>query len=136
MATRDIDNVLNSLETKAGDELSFLAETGPEYFSTGHLLRLKGQWQTLHRLYHQLHSLLLRVAAVSPIWLVLWIGCSALGWAYPSYFFLALFPFSFLLFFAGLLTAQYVFKGHSRLEEIGTMIDQELNRRKIRQRDR
>ena len=133
MAPRNLEQTLHRIEARAEDELSFLADTGAEYFSTAQLIKLKGQWQVKRQLFLQLNFVLIRTVAFSPITLMLWMACSYLGMGMLGWFFLILFPFAFLLFFAGQIFIRYAFQGNGHHEDIGQMIDCELeNRRKNR----
>jgi len=129
MAHFNVDKVLTDLESGAEDELSLLISTGAKFFSTGHLLRLKGQWEIKNRLFYKFNNGLIRMVAISPLWLVCWFVLNALKLPLLSLFFMALFPISFFLFFAGLLFMKRFFKGKGHLDMVGEMIDTELNRR-------
>lgn len=135
MAPRDLDQMLQNLEEHAENELSFLADTGAEYFSTAQLIRLKGQWQVKYQLFEQFNFLLVRVIATSPIWLILWMVASALHWSILGLCFLVLFPFSFLVFILGQFFLRFAFKGSGHQEEVGKMIDRELEKRRANRKN-
>jgi len=122
--------MLQHLEEHAENELSFLADTGAEYFSTAQLIRLKGQWQVKHQLFKQFNLLLIRVIATSPIWLILWMAASALHWSLLGVCLLVLFPVSFLVFILGQFFLRFAFRGNGHHEEVGALIDQELEKRR------
>jgi len=129
MAIRDLDKVISYLENSAGDELSLLEDTGPEFFSTAQLLRLYGQWEIKNRLFNRFQKLLIRIAAWSPLWVAGYFICQALNWTYISFLLLAGFPLSFLIFFAGLIFIKRYFKGKGHLDEVGDLIKLELRKR-------
>lgn len=135
MASRDLDQMLQHLEDHAENELSFLADTGAEYFSTAQLIRLKGQWQVKFQLFEQLNRILVRIIATSPIWLILWMAASALQMTILGLCFLLLFPFSFLLFFCGQFFLRFAFKGNGHQENVGDMIDRELEKRRTNRKN-
>ncbi len=129
MAIHDLDQVLNHLEDGAADELALLESTGPEFYSTGDLLRLRGQWEIKNQLFRFFNRLLLGIVAVSPVWIGLYFLASLLKWRYLSLLFLALFPLSFVVFFSGLLFMRRVFRGKGHLDNVGEMIVNELRQR-------
>lgn len=129
MTIRNLNRVLQTLEDDAGDELALLESTGPQYFSTPELWKLRGQWEVKNRLFRDFQAFLLRLAAFSPVWIVLWGLCSLIGWSYLALLFLFMFPVSFMVFFAGLYYLRRVFKGKGHLDATGEMIVKELRRR-------
>lgn len=130
MALRNkMEKFLSHMETKAEDELSFLLSTGAEYFTTDQLLRLKGQWEVKNRLFHKLHALFLRIGALAPVWLLLWLVCSGLNLARLGVFFLFFFPFSILSFLGGMLLLRNLFAGKGHLDMVGRIIQDELQKR-------
>jgi hypothetical protein len=129
MPGEPIDNLLKQLENRPADELAELEELGAAYFETGHLLRLRGQWEVKNALFHTFQQFFIRLMAVSPLWLVLWFFLARLGWTFASLFFLALFPLSFALFLGGLWFMQHFFKGSGHLDRVGKMISEELTKR-------
>ncbi len=129
MAIRNLDQVLQSLEDDAGDELELLESTGPEYFSTPELWKLRGKWEVKNRLFRDFQNFLMRLAAFSPVWIAGWGLCSLVGWSYFSLLFLFMFPVSFIVFFAGLYYLRRVFKGKGHLDTVGEMIVRELRKR-------
>ena len=129
MAIRNLERVLQYLEENAEDELELLESTGPEYFSTPELWKLRGQWEVKNRLFRDFQGFLIRLAAFSPVWIAVWGLCSLIGWSYPALLFLFMFPVTFLAFFAGLYYLRKVFKGKGHLDNTGEMIVRELRRR-------
>lgn len=129
MPIRDIDQVLHFLEENAEDELSLLESTGPEYFTTSQLWKLRGQWEVKNRLFRQFQQLLLRIAAFSPLWILGWMLFYWIGWEYLALLSLFLFPVSFIVFFAGLYHLRRFFKGKGHLDSTGEMIVEALRRR-------
>ncbi|TXB62628.1 hypothetical protein [Phaeodactylibacter luteus] len=129
MAFRDIDHLLKSLEADAADELSELEAVGPELYSTAQLLRLRGQWEVKNTLFHQVQRFFVRLIALSPLWLLAWLGLRLLGLPYLSLIALAFFPFSFLAFFGGLYFVHRFFKGQGHLDRVGEAIAAELQQR-------
>jgi hypothetical protein len=129
MAIRDLDQLLQSLEGQAEDELALLESTGPEYFTTAQLWRLRGQWEVKNRLFRSSQRWLLRLAAVSPGWIAGWWLLSLLGWRYLALLSLFLFPVSIFLFFTGLYYTHRLFRGKGHLDATGEMIVRELKGR-------
>jgi len=129
MAIRDLDHLLRSLEGQAKDELALLESTGPEYFTTAQLWRLRGQWEVKNQLFRQAQQWLMRLAAIAPVWLVAWFLFSWLGWSYLALLSLFFFPVSLFLFFAGLYYTHRIFGGKGRLDAAGELIVRELKRR-------
>ncbi len=129
MAIRDLDHMISQLEQSAEDELSLLEDTGAKYFTTPQLLRLYGQWEIKNRLFHVFQKLLLRIAAISPLWVGGYFICQAVGWNYISMLLLAGFPLSFMVFFAGLIFIKVFFRGKGHLDKIGDQIKVELRNR-------
>lgn len=129
MAIHDLNRVLSHLEEHADDELALLEATGPEFYSTGDLLRLRGQWEIKNQLFRRFNSLLLRTVAISPFWIAAYYLADLLAWRYLSLLFLAFFPLSFVIFFAGLLFMRRFFHGKGHLDAVGEMIVTELRKR-------
>lgn len=129
MAIRDLDQLLQSLEGQAEDELVLLESTGPEYFTTAQLWRLRGQWEVKNRLFRRSQQWLVRLAAFSPVWIAGWWLFSLLGWKYLALLSLFLFPVFMILFFAGLYYTHRLFRGKGHLDATGEMIVGELKRR-------
>lgn len=127
---RNAENILSQLERSATDELSYLESVGAEYFSTAQLIRLKGQWEVKNRLFDQVQRLLLRIVAVSPLWIGAWLLFSFLQWTYVALLCLALFPLSFVVFGFGLYWMRCFFKNRGHLDTVGDMIDAELRKRR------
>ena len=134
MVRRDIDSIIKSLESNAADELAYLESVGVGYFTTEQLLRLRGQWEVKHDLFDRFQQLLLRLVAYSPVWIGGWFLFEWLGWHYLALLSLALFPLSFVVFFAGLVFMRSFFKGKGHLSRVGEMIALELERRKQERR--
>lgn len=130
MKVKGIDEMAKQLEKKATDELSLLAEVGPDYFSTADLIRLKGQWQVKHQFFNQTNTGLLYLVAASPIWAVLSMIAFLFKMPAAGNLLLSLFPLSFLVFFVGLFMMKRVFKGNGHLAFVGEAIEQELTDRK------
>lgn len=126
---RNVDGILTYLEKKSEDELSYLESVGAEFFSTAQLIRLKGQWEVKNLLFDRAQFLLVRIAGISPLWLVLWFVFEQVGWNKLSLFSLSLFPLSFFIFFGGLILMRIYFKGNGHLEFVGALIDLELWKR-------
>ena len=129
MAIRDLDQLLRSLEGQAEDELALLEETGPEYFTTAQLWRLRGQWEVKQQLFRRSQKGLLHLAAASPVWIGGWLVFSYLDWDYLALLSLFLFPVFLLLFFTGLYFTHRVFRGKGHLDATGELIVDELKRR-------
>ena len=129
MPIRDIDGILNYLEKEADDELAHLAAVGTEYFTSAQLLRLRGQWEVKNQLFRRFQKGLLWMAAVSPVWIGGWFLFRFLEMSYLALLCLALFPLSFLIFFAGLIFLYTFFHGQGHLDRVGEMIDAELKER-------
>lgn len=135
MRRRNADSILKHLEKTSSDELAYLESVGAEYFSTTQLIRLKGQWEVKHQLFWQFQKVLIRIAASAPLWIMLWFAFDWLQWKGLSLIALALCPFSFFIFFAGLLFMRKFFKSKGHLENVGEMIDNELLRRSFSRKD-
>lgn len=135
MISRNADSILKHLEHVSTDELAYLESVGAEYYSTAQLLRLKGQWEIKNQLFWQFQRILLRCAASTPIWLVLWFVFDLFEWKWLSLLSLALCPLCFLAFFAGLLFMRKFFKSKGHLESVGEMIDFELLKRRLSPKD-
>ncbi|MEQ8707228.1 MAG: hypothetical protein RIC19_25070 [Phaeodactylibacter sp.] len=129
MRPDELDHLLKNLEQGAADELSELESLGAAFYPTGQLLRLRGQWEIKHTLFRKFQRFFVGAVATSPIWLLLWGLCLKAGLPRLGFIFLALFPFSFLLFFFGLYFMNTFFKGQGHLDRVGEMISQELQRR-------
>jgi hypothetical protein len=125
----NVDHLLKQLEKDAADELAELDRVGAEVYETGHLLRLRGQWEVKNALFHIFQRFFIRLMAVSPVWLVLWFFLTRIGWSFAGLFFLALFPLSFVLFMGGIWFMQQFFKGQGHLDRVGKMISEELTKR-------
>lgn len=129
MPIRDLDHMISHLEQTAEDELSLLEDTGAEYFTTPQLMRLYGQWEVKNRLFHTYQKLLIRIAALSPLWIGGYFIGQLLEWTYFSFLLLAGFPLSFMVFFAGLIFIKAFFKGKGHLDQVGDLIKVELRNR-------
>ncbi len=129
MAIRDLDQLLQSLEGQAEDELALLESTGPQFFTTSQLWRLRGQWEVKNRLFRRSQHWLLWLAALSPFWMAGWWFFSLLDWRYLALLSLFLFPVSLILFFAGLYSTHHLFRGKGHLDATGEMIVRELKNR-------
>lgn len=132
MAIRDIESIIKHLEGNAADELSYLESVGVEYFTTEQLLRLRGQWEVKNHLFYYFQRLLIRIVAYSPVWIAGWFLLEWIKWHYLALLSLALFPLSFVVFFAGLAFMHTFFKGKGHLSRVGEMIGEELERRRNR----
>lgn len=130
MSEKNLNETLTDMESNAEDELSFLLSTGAEYFSTAQLLRLKGQWEVKNYYFHRLHKTWIRMAALAPIWLCIWLLFDLLGLKILGLFFLFLFPFSLVSFFVGMFLLHRLFPGKGHLDSVGAMIQEELRKRK------
>ena len=130
MPIRNIDGVIKHLEDNASDELAHLESVGPEFFTTEQLLRLRGQWEVKNHLFRAFQQLVVRIAAISPVWVAGYFLFTLLKLRYLALLSLALFPLSFVVFFAGLAFIFKYFKGKGHLDRGGEMIAEELNRRK------
>ena len=130
MPIRNIDGVIKHLEDNASDELAHLESVGPEFFTTEQLLRLRGQWEVKNHLFRAFQQLVVRIAAISPVWVAGYFLFTLLKLRYLALLSLALFPLSFVVFFAGLAFIFKYFKGKGHLDRVGEMIAEELNRRK------
>ncbi|MFN7119105.1 MAG: hypothetical protein ACK4TA_20065 [Saprospiraceae bacterium] len=135
MVHRNADNILKHLEKASADELAYLESVGAEYYSTAQLLRLKGQWEIKYQLFWQFQQFLMRCAASTPIWLLLWFVFDLLKWKWLSLFSLALCPLCFFIFFAGLLFIRKFFRSKGYLESVREMIDYELLKRQLSPKD-
>jgi hypothetical protein len=135
MPRQNSDQLLSSLERDAADELSLLEETGAEFFTTEQLLRLRGQWEVRNQLFSFFQNLVLRIVSTAPFWLVLWGLFQWLEWSWLALAMLAMFPVSFLLFFAGLLFMHRFFRGKGHLDRVGELIAGELQKRKREKRN-
>ena len=130
MAIRNIDGIIKHLEDNASDELAYLESVGAEFFTTEQLLRLRGQWEVKNYLFKVFQQLVVRIVAISPVWIGGYYLLAFLKLKYLALLSLALFPLSFVVFFAGLAFIYSYFKGKGHLDRVGEMIAEELNRRK------
>ena len=130
MPIRNIDGIIKHLEDNASDELAHLESVGPEFFTTEQLLRLRGQWEVKNYLFKVFQQLVVRIVAISPVWVGGYYLFASLKLKYLALLSLALFPLSFVVFFAGLAFIYSYFKGKGHLDRVGEMIAEELNRRK------
>ena len=130
MPDRSIKGILNLFEQQAQDELNLLSDTGPEFFSTPELIRLRGQWEVKSAFFYLFQKLCLQIVAISPVWIVLGVMGFWLKWTLLALVFVLLFPLSFLLYFVGLWWMQKVFRGRGHQDEVGRRIAEELKRRK------
>lgn len=120
------------MESKAEDELSFLFSTGARYFTTAQLIRLKGQWEVKNYYFHRLHKAWMRMAALAPLWLCIWLVFDLVGLPIIGLVFLFFFPFSLVSFFVGIFLMRWLFPGKGHLDMVGEMIHEELNKRSCR----
>ena len=130
MPIRNIDGIIKHLEDNASDELAHLESVGAEFFTTEQLLRLRGQWEVKNYLFKVFQQLVVRIVAISPVWVGGYYLFAFLKLKYLALLSLALFPLSFVVFFAGLAFIYSYFKGKGHLDRVGEMIAEELNRRK------
>jgi|GEM_PF-1692192 len=133
MPDRSIKGILDLFEKQAEDELNLLSDTGPEFFSTAELIRLRGQWEVKSALFYFFQKVLLQIVAISPIWMGLAVLGFWLKWNLLASIFVLLFPISFLLYFVGLWWMQKVFRGRGHLDEVGRKIAAELVARRREQ---
>ncbi len=131
MDVQNIDRLLNTIEENAEDELSFLLSTGPAYFSTAQLLRLKGQWEAKNAIFHKTYTACLRIGASAPVWPLLWMLCKNIGLPFLGLVFLFLFLFSLCFFLGGMLLMRYLFHGNGHLDMVGAIINEELQKREL-----
>lgn len=122
------------MESNAEDELSFLFSTGAEYFTTAQLIRLKGQWEVKNAYYRQLQKAWIRLAALAPIWLCVWLILDLAGLPILGLIFLFFFPFSLISFFVGMFFMRWLFPGKGHLDMVGDMIQEELMKRKEKEK--
>lgn len=134
MEEHNLNKTLTEMESKAEDELSFLLSTGAEYFTTAQLIRLKGQWEVKNYYFHRLHKAWIRMAALAPAWLCVWLVLDLMGLPVLGLFFLFFFPFSLVSFFVGMFLMRWLFPGKGHLDMVGEMIQQEIIRRKEKQK--
>jgi hypothetical protein len=132
MPDRSLKGILELFERQAEDELNLLSDTGPEFFTTPHLLRLRGQWEVKNTLFQFFQQITMLVVAVSPIWIVLALLLLWLKWLILALAIALLFPLSFVFYFLGLWFMQKVFRGRGHLEVVGRVIGEELERRRKR----
>lgn len=130
MPIHSIDGIIKHLEDNASDELAQLESVGPEFFTTEQLLRLRGQWEVKNYLFKAFQKLVVRIVAFSPAWIAGYYLLAFLKLKYLALLCLALFPLSFVVFFAGLVFIFSYFKGKGHLDQVGEMIAEELKRRK------
>lgn len=130
MPDRSIKGILELFEQQAEDELNLLSDTGPEFFTTSHLLRLRGQWEVKSALFQFFQQIMMQVVAISPIWMILALLLFWLKWIILALALALLFPLSFVFYFFGLWLMQKVFRGRGHLEAVGEVIDEELNKRR------
>lgn len=130
MPDRSIRGILELFERQAEDELNLLSDTGPEYFTTSQLLRLRGQWEVKNALFQFFQQIMMLVVAVSPIWIVLALLLFWLKWIVLALAIVLLFPLSFVFYFLGLWFMQKVFRGRGHLEGVWEVIGEELERRR------
>ncbi|MCB0580552.1 MAG: hypothetical protein KDD10_14730 [Phaeodactylibacter sp.] len=130
MPIRNIDGILRHLEDNASDELSHLESVGAEFFTTEQLLRLRGQWEVKNYLFKAFLKLVVRIVAISPVWIGGYYLFAFFNLRYLALLSLALFPLSFVVFFGGLVFIYSYFGGKGHLDRVGEMIAGELNRRK------
>lgn len=122
------------MESNAEDELSFLFSTGAEYFTTAQLIRLKGQWEVKNYYFHRLHKTWIRMAALAPVWLCVWLLFDLVGLPVLGLIFLFFFPFSLVSFFVGMFLMRWLFPGKGHLDMVGDMIQEELIKRKAKEK--
>ncbi|MCO6493197.1 MAG: hypothetical protein J5I98_32555 [Phaeodactylibacter sp.] len=130
MPIHNIDGILKHLEDNASDELAHLESVGPEFFTTEQLLRLRGQWEVKNYLFKAFLKLVIRIVAISPVWICGYYLLAFLGLRYLALLSLSLFPLSFVVFFAGLVFIYSYFRGKGHLDRVGEMIAGELGKRK------
>lgn len=130
MTDHELNRTLADLESDAEDELSFLASTGAQYFTTAQLIRLKGQWEVKNHYFHRLHKTWIWMAALAPIWLCIWLLLDLIGLSILGLVFLFFFPFSLFSFFVGMGLMRWLFPGKGHTDMVGDMIQEELERRK------
>lgn len=129
MPDRSIKGILELFERQAEDELNLLSDTGPEFFSTPELIRLRGQWEVKSAFFYFFQKVLLQIVASSPVWIVLAMLTFWLKWPILALLSVLLFPLSFLLYFVGLWWMHKVFRGRGHLDEVGRAIASELEKR-------
>ena len=130
MPIRNIDGIIKHLEDHASDELAHLESVGAEFFTTEQLLRLRGQWEVKNHLFKAFQKLVVRIVAISPLWIAGYYLFAFLKLKYLALLSLALFPLSFVVFFGGLAFIYSYFRGKGHLDRVGEMIAEELTRRK------
>jgi hypothetical protein len=134
MAEHNLNKTLTDMESNAEDELSFLFSTGAEYFTTAQLIRLKGQWEVKNYYFHRLHKTWIRMAALAPVWLCVWLLFDLVGLPVLGLIFLFFFPFSLVSFFVGMFLMRWLFPGKGHLDMVGDMIQEELIKRKAKEK--
>lgn len=134
MAEHNLNKTLTDMESNAEDELSFLFSTGAEYFTTAQLIRLKGQWEVKNYYFHRLHKTWIRMAALAPVWLCVWLLFDLVGLPVLGLIFLFFFPFSLVSFFVGMFLMRWLFPGKGHLDMVGDMIQEELIKRKVKEK--
>lgn len=130
MPDRSIKGILELFERQAEDELNLLSDTGPEFFSTPELIRLRGQWEVKSAFFYFFQKLLLQIVAASPVWIGLALVTFWFKWTGLALLFALLFPLSFLVYFVGLWWMHKVFRGRGHLDEVGSTIVKELEKRR------
>ena len=130
MPIRNIDGIIKHLEDHASDELAHLESVGAEFFTTEQLLRLRGQWEVKNHLFKAFQKLVVRIVAISPLWIAGYYLFAFLKLKYLALLSLALFPLSFVVFFGGLAFIYSYFRGKGHLDRVGEMISEELTKRK------
>lgn len=136
MEEHNLNKTLAEIESRAKDELSFLLATGAAYFTTVQLIRLKGQWEIKNQYFHRLHKAWIRMAALAPIWLCVWLLLDLLGLPVLGLIFLFFFPFSLVSFFVGMFLMRWLFPGKGHLDMVGEMIQEELDKRREKEKRR
>ena len=135
MPIHNIDGIIQHLEANASDELAHLESVGAEFFTTEQLLRLRGQWEIKNELFKIFQKLVIRIVAISPLWIAIYYLFTALKWKFLALLSLSLFPLSFVVFFAGLVFLYTYFRGKGHLDRVGEMIAEELSKRKKKGRE-
>lgn len=125
-----VDNLFKKLERQVAEDLDLLAATDASFFTTADLVRLKGRWELKFELFNKVQSKLILLITCSPFWLVMSFFAGMMGLVRLATFSLMMFPTSFVIFLLGLLTMKYYFKSKGYLELVGSMIHDELKKRK------
>ena len=125
-----VENVITDLEKKGKDEHVLLLEVGPSYFTTADLIRLLGQWEIKFELFERFQKTLLWLGASASAWLLI----ATIGYFVKLYyltsFALVMFPVTAFLCFGGLIWVNIYFRGKGFLEQVETLIREELEGRK------